>query len=163
MASDTVNANAAYAVGLIHRIFFVIWCVIAPCVASGATSPEFLKQLPERSYECPGCWLIDSVEARLDALPLRGAEGLWQMTGDGAIVAVVPVDRPMVPTGSCMIVMVEAPARHPRPGMLVGYIVPTAKKGVYEMSMYTRLRSDLTLDRPRSFVMTVSSDENRFA
>lgn len=140
-----------------------MWCLTTPIHATVTASPEFLKQLPERSHECPGCWLIDSVEARLDHLPLQGAEGLWQMTGDGAIVAILPADRPDAPSGSCIMVMVEAPARHPRPGTLIGYMVPTAKQGVYELRMYTRLRADLTLDRQRSFLLTTTQGGNRFS
>lgn len=123
---------------------------------------DFLKALPESSAMMAGYDDVDSVTARMAALPLLPAEGVWQMTDGGAIIALERYVDPTLPLQSqwatFRLVMVKSPIRRVRPGTVIGHAVATAKCGVLEARLYTDFARESRLSVPRTFYLHLSAD-----
>lgn len=134
-------------------------CLLASLTA-GAN--DFLKALPEASARVEGYGNVDSVEARMATMPLLPAEGLWQMTDGGAIIALERYVDPTLPhqaqAGTFRLVMVKSPVRRVRPGTVIGYAVATAKSGLLEARLYTDFARESRLSIPRTFYLQLSTD-----
>ncbi|MCM1336578.1 MAG: hypothetical protein NC187_06080 [Candidatus Amulumruptor caecigallinarius] len=126
--------------------------VLAVC-AIAVHAERYIDTMPPQSTVAAG-FSRPEVEARLAELPAVEVEGLWQMTADGAIVAIERWQPDHLPAGGTLclrMVVVSAPNRSLRPGTLMGYIAPTAAPGVYDASIYTSLDENGTLSGAKSF------------
>lgn len=141
-----------------RRLLFALSLIVTLTAAAN----DFLKSLPGASALVEGYADVDSVEARLAAMPLLPAEGLWQMTDGGAIIAVERYVEPTLPFQSQVstfrLVMVKSPVRRVRPGTVIGYAVTTAKNGVLEARLYSDFARESRLSVPRTFYLQLSTD-----
>lgn len=134
--------------------------IIILLASADAVAGRYIDSMPSRSVVYDG-FSRREVEERLSQLPAIDAEGLWQMTSDGAIVAIErwqPEDLPDDGTLSLRMVVVSAPNRSLRPGTLMGYIAPTAAPGVYDARIYTSLSDNGHLSAPRTFRLQSKDD-----
>lgn len=126
------------------------------CLAGG-----LLQRLPHQSPVNHGYESADTIVARLSSRPTDDAEGLWRIAGEGALIAIERTsvaDRPDSGTDLYSLTMVDAPQRHPRPGTLIGYMTPTARKGSFDAVIYSTLNDAIRLERPKKFVITLTVD-----
>lgn len=108
----------------------------------------------------PGYSTVDSVTSRMEQLPLCPAEGVWQMTADGAIFAVERVHASATETmpRELRITVIRSPQRRVRPGSVMGTARPTVKPGVYEARLNTRIADIGGLELPRRFLLTLNQE-----
>lgn len=134
--------------------------LIALISTVAVNAKDFLHTLPAQSTVIPGYESIDSVERRLSELPLCPVEGIWQMTdNDGALFAVERAENSteLAPTRLQM-VMIRSPWRSIRPGTIIGHLVPTPERGVYEARLYSDVARHTGLDIPRGFTLKLSDE-----
>lgn len=133
--------------------------VLFMLVAVAAHAGVFLKELPGVSTVLSGYDCTDSVARRLESLPLCPAEGIWQMTDDGALFAIERAEpvTTLAPARMRM-VMLRSPWRTVRPGTVIGHLQPTPKPGVYEARLYTDFARRTGLSIPRGFTLTLNSE-----
>lgn len=120
-----------------------------------------LRQLPRQSPVNHGYESAVTIVERLSTSPIDDAEGLWRIAGDGALIAIEHTsvtDRPDCGIDLYSLTMVDAPQRHPRPGTLIGYMTPTARRGTFDAVIYTSLNDAVKLERPKKFVITLTAD-----
>ena len=121
---------------------------------------RYIDTLPARSVVAEG-FTRELVEARLAELPALEVEGLWQMTADGAVVAIerwTPDHLPADGSTCLRMVVVTAPNRSLRPGTLMGYLAPTAAKGVFDARIYTSLDENGVLSGAKTFRLQAKDD-----
>lgn len=97
----------------------------------------------------------NEVEERLSMLDLHRIEGLWEMTGGGALLAIERDND--AGDGSYRIVVVEAADRRLLSGTAVGRIERAGKAGMYIGKMFTQLKGDKLL-LPKTFSMKFDED-----
>ena len=124
-----------------------------------AAAIDWSASLPRVSELLPGYDSVDSVKRRLNGLPLASAEGVWQLTPDGAMFAIERVggQGTTAPTRFQM-VMIESPLPHILPGTVLGRLSAGATPGSYEAWVYTSLSGEKGLELPAHFVARVSDD-----
>ncbi len=136
--------------------------LISLILASAVNAKDFLQSLPPQSTVLPGYESVDSIERRLSELPLCPIEGIWQMTdNDGATFAVERSESStaLAPTRLQM-VMIRSPWRSIRPGTVIGHLVPTPKRGVYEARLYSDVARRSGLNLPRGFTLKLSDESD---
>ena len=110
----------------------------------------------------------DSIVARMNGMPLHSIEGLWRFASEGTLMAIerfkVPDGKYSPETSVYRMVIVRAADMALRPGTVMGYLTPTAKRGVYDARIYTsRLDNGTTLHSPKTFTLTLSDEESRLS
>ena len=135
--------------------------LLLACVATAACASDYLKTLPPMSTIIEGYENVDSVAARLAALPLCPAEGIWQMTGGGALFAIERENMAteLAPTRLRM-VMVRSPWRTIRPGTLLGHLEPTVRPGVYEARIYSTIARRTGRSVARAFTLKLDDERS---
>lgn len=142
-------------------------CVL-PCAAR-TVEKSVLKNVPDRSQTITGYDNPDSIAARLGELPLHAVEGLWRFASEGSLMA---IERQTTRTAReyeaeatvYRMVIVRAADMALRPGTVMGYLTPTAKRGVYDTRIYTsRLDSGTALTSPKSFTLTLTDEDSRLS
>lgn len=139
---------------------FLLSLTIIAMVCAGAEAERYIDSMPGHSVVAEG-FTRELVEARLAELPALDVEGLWQMTADGAIVAIERWTPDHIPAdgSTCLrMVVVSAPNRSLRPGTLMGYLAPTAAKGVYDARIYTSLDENGSLSGAKTFRLQAKDD-----
>lgn len=128
-----------------------------------------LSEVPGRSELIAGYNEPDSVVGRLAAMPLHSVEGLWRFASEGTLMA-IERNGDKAPSGFdaettlYRMVVVRAADMALRPGTVMGYLTPTAKRGVYDARIYTsRLDNGTTLHSPKTFTVTLTDDDSRIA
>ena len=108
-----------------------------PAIPVPATTPR--DMLPDRATIETGYTNRDSVEIRLSGSALHPIEGIWQMTGDGAVIAIEqsqPYTSGQTLVSGYRIVLIQSPCRRIRPGTIMGYATQSAKSGRYDAAIY---------------------------
>ena len=134
----------------------VLFWLTDTCQANG-----LLHSLPKQSPVSNGYESADSIVRRLSANPIDDAEGLWRIAGDGALIAIERFNSTDLPDSHITLyslTMVDAPQRHPRPGTLIGYMTPTARRGSFDAVIYSELNDAVKLERPKKFVIALNGD-----
>lgn len=128
-----------------------------------------LENVPGRSQVVSGYSKPDSVADRLAQMPLHAVEGLWRFASEGSLMAIERnSDRAAgeyeAETTVYRMVIVRAADMALRPGTVMGYLTPTAKRGVYDARIYTsRLDNGTTLHAPKKFTVTLTDDDSRIS
>lgn len=117
-----------------------------------------LIELPVTSTVSPGYGLADSISARMSRQPLAPLEGIWELTADGAIVAIEREPSPMrKSTATYRITALSMPDRSVAPGTLMGRAASTADARKFDTTLYTKV-IDGKLQSPANFIITLSDD-----
>lgn len=154
---------------LIAVLSALILCLPALPAAAKGIEKSVLKSVPDRSQTITGYDNPDSIAARLGELPLHAVEGLWRFASEGSLMA---IERQTARTTGeyeaeatvYRMVIVRAADMALRPGTVMGYLTPTAKRGVYDARIYTsRLDSGTALTSPKSFTLTLTDEDSRLS
>ena len=101
---------------------------------------------------------VEQVRNRLEHKILDGIEGIWQFTGDGAIVAIEKDPASDRWTTTYRMVVIDAPQPTLLPGTVMGTVRPTVKPDVFEASILTQFsHSTMRLSRAKSFIITLKN------
>lgn len=122
---------------------------------------DHIDTLPQVSQTLSGYADIDSIKRRLTSLPLHIIEGIWQFPADGATVVIErfnPDNTRDDGAARYRIVILRSPQRSMIPGTVMGYLSPSAKRGVYTAKIYTAGDGGSTLIRPKRFTLTLNDD-----
>lgn len=125
-------------------------------IALYAGAASALDALPSVSPVLNG-YREDSVTVRMAQAPLRAIEGLWELAGDGALLAVERGGRQTPET--YVIAVVYSPDAAIRPGTVIGWLTPAAAAGAFNARLYTARTDDGTrLTRTGNFTARLSDD-----
>ena len=105
----------------------------------------------------------DSVRARMSEAPLHDVEGLWEVAGEGTLMAIERVTLPPVPDGATVyaMVVVRSSALALREGTVMGFLAPGGERRVFDTRIYgSAVPSGTRLTSPSKFTATLSADSN---
>lgn len=124
-----------------------------------------VDSMPGVSMVVSGYEREDSVITRLSQRPLHSVEGLWRLPAEGSLMAIEQVpdyETPDIRATLYRIVVVAAANPALRPGTLLGWLTPTAKRGVYDARIFTAARPDgVTLHKPKTYTVTLTESDSR--
>lgn len=130
---------------------------------------KVLDKVPSVSERLEGYENPDVVIDRLSAIPLHSIEGVWRFAAEGTLMAIERTeDRGLHPeeagTMTYRMIVVRAADLSLRPGTVMGYLAPTAKRGVYDARIYTgRTDAGTQLHSPKKFTLTLGDTDSRLA
>lgn len=87
---------------------------------------------------------VQAVKQRLAASPLHEIEGLWEMAGEGSLMA---IERDPSTDGAATLyrmIIVRGASLSLREGTVMGYLTPTSQRGRYDARIYSALSDDHT-------------------
>lgn len=128
-----------------------------------------LEHLPAMSPVVDGYENVSAVTERLSQLPLHVIEGLWRFPSEGTLMA---IERTVLKSGIddnagatvYRMVIVEAADMALRPGTVMGWLTPTAKRGVYDARIYSSLSPDgINLHSPKTYTLTLGDSDSRLS
>lgn len=140
------------------RLLLILLLVAS--LAQAAKPPRYVDTLPPKSVVIPG-YSREKAELRTLQSAVLPEEGLYLLTSDGSVVSLEswhPTDRPRDNMTYLRLVAVKAANRSIRPGTVLGYLAPTAKKGTYDARIYTTLHGNGTFSSPKSFRLERQTD-----
>ena len=149
-------------------VLFTTTGVFASTSSKGIEA-KVLDNVPGFSERLTGYDTAAEVAERLSTMPMHSVEGLWRFAAEGTLMAVERVaDREFsadeAGTETYRMVIVRAADLSLRPGTVMGYLSPTAKRGVYDARIYTGRTDDGTkLYSPRTFTLTLGDSDGRMA
>ena len=142
---------------------------VAACVAFMAVlhmplaARNVLDTLPDETC-LPGYESIGCVTARMSAAPLHDIEGLWEMAGEGTLMA---IERDPSTDGASALyrmIVVRSAVVSLREGTVMGYLTPTSQRGSYDARIYTSQSDDRRrLTHPSRNVITITDDGTRIS
>lgn len=131
--------------------------LLATLLAAGVTAGaggSLLDDIPARSEVLDG-YREDSIRARLATEPLHAVEGLWEVAGEGSLMAVTRTSTP----GLYVMAAVRAADPAVRPGTVMGYLTAGAKRGSYDTRIYSSADdSGRVLVKPGKYEATLADD-----
>lgn len=105
---------------------------------------------------------VGTVTKRLASNPLHEIEGLWEMAGEGTLMA---IERDPATDGASALyrmIVVRSASLSLREGTIMGYLTPTSQRGHYDARIYTSLSDDHTrLTNLSRNVVTLGDDGSR--
>lgn len=128
-----------------------------------------LDGVPRFSERLNGYDTASEVTERLSAMPMHAVEGLWRFAAEGTLMAVERTDDREISaddagTVTYRMVIVRAADLSLRPGTVMGYLSPTARRGVYDARIYTgRTDAGTMLHSPKTFTVTLGDSDGRLA
>lgn len=104
---------------------------------------------------------MDSPVAHSIALGMKGRvpapiEGIWRVPGEGSVLGIRPAGR-----DKYELVIVDCQSPSILPGTVMGHATSTAKAGVYDADLYTKV-ADGALKKSADFIIKVSPEGDRF-
>lgn len=130
---------------------------------------KVLDRIPAMSMTLAGYDNARAVTDRMETMPLHSVEGLWRFAAEGTLMAIERDDsREVSPdeagTFIYRMVIVSAADLSLRPGTVMGYLSPTAKRGVYDARIYTgRTDAATALHSPKTFTLTLGDNDSRLS
>ena len=144
---------------LILRLCVTAMAVVLLCIPASARG--VLDRLPS-GERLEGYGSPETVRQRMASSPLHDIEGLWQMTGEGSLMA---IERDPATDGASALyrmVVVRSASVSLREGTVIGYLTPTSQRGHYDARIFTDLSDDHThLIRPTNNVIILGDDGSR--
>lgn len=159
----------------VRQILLVSLLLCLCIVTAGAKEPpkgiesKILDKVPAMSETLGGYDSPDRVIDRLSEMPLHAVEGMWRFAAEGTLMAIERCDdRRIGPedagTMTYRMIVARAADLTLRPGTVMGYLAPTAKRGVYDARIYTgRTDAGTQLHSPKKFTLTLGDTDSRLA
>lgn len=139
------------------RVTIISIAVTASSLTASPATPTI--ELPSSSPIAAGYGLIDSVETRMSRLPLDPLEGIWEMTADGAVIAIERENAAArTITSTYRLTTISMPDRSVAPGTLMGRAIPTSDPRKFDAVIYTE-SADERLKSPANFIISLTDDE----
>ncbi|MCM1355558.1 MAG: hypothetical protein NC212_04025 [Staphylococcus sp.] len=146
---------------------------LLPLLAS-ATPPakgldkKMIDGIPQSSEILDGYDNTEDITRRMSALPLHPVEGIWRFAAEGTLMAIERTDNHELSADEAgttlyRMVVVRAVDHTLRPGTVMGYLSPTAKRGVYDARIYSGQNDAGTkLHSPtKTFTLTLGDSDSR--
>lgn len=133
--------------------------ILAALIAVTTHAARPLVRVPATSPVSQGYGLVDSVSAKMSLRSLDPIEGIWELTSDGAVVAIER--EPATTRGATTtyrITAISMPDRSVAPGTLMGRAASTANARKFDSLIYTNV-TDGKLRSPAGFIITISDDD----
>ncbi len=133
--------------------------ILAALIAVTTHAARPLVRVPATSPVSQGYGLVDSVSAKMSLRSLDPIEGIWELTSDGAVVAIER--EPTTTRGATTtyrITAISMPDRSVAPGTLMGRAASTANARKFDSLIYTNV-TDGKLRSPAGFIITISDDD----
>lgn len=97
------------------------------------------------------------------SLPPTSIEGVWELTDNGAVIAVEKTQEPMKSgSDAYRMVYVAGPDTSLPHGSVIGYVVQGSTTKSYDVRIYTRIEcddnGDIFVSNPQSFALTITDD-----
>lgn len=106
---------------------------------------------------------IDSVKSRMSGRPLLPMEGVWEMTADGAVIAIERINDPRRGgTSAYALTAISMPDRSIEPGTRMGTAIDTADPRKLDAKIYTKSH-DGELSAPADFVISLDGTGHRLS
>ena len=137
---------------LISAIILIASSIFAPA--------QIIDMMPAQSEVLKG-YEKDSVIARMKQAPLHHIEGVWQFVDDGATIAIEkfnPDNISGTQSNFYRIVIIKSPMRAIEPGTVMGYVISTAKRNIFDAHIYTSGGLSGLLSMPKTFTLNLSDD-----
>lgn len=132
---------------------------LASLIAVAVYAAQPSVRLPATSTVSPGYGLVDSISAKMSRQTLDPVEGLWELTADGAVVAIErEPSTTRRSTATYRITAVSMPDRSVAPGTLMGRAVSTADARKFDSLIYTKSVGG-KLQSPAGFIITLYDDD----
>lgn len=132
---------------------------LASLIGATAHAAQPLVELPATSPISQSYGLVDSISAKMSHRPLDPIEGVWELTADGAVIAIErePSTKRGV-TATYRITAISMPDRSVAPGTLMGRAASTANARKFDSLIYTDI-IDGKLRSPAGFIITMTDDD----
>lgn len=133
--------------------------IFSSVVASGQSFIDLLPSTPEviADYD------FNTAKHSMSERPLHHIEGIWRFTDTGITVAIRGYAPKKFPTSDKIagyrLIVLQSPNRTLKNGTVIGYIMSTAKPGVYEANIYTQ-QNGLKLTKSKKFTLTLNDTES---
>ena len=118
-----------------------------------------LDNLPDEP-RLSGYSSFEQVIQRMAEAPLHEIEGIWEMAGEGSLMA---IERDSSTSGASALyrmIVIRSASLSVREGTVMGYLTPTSVRGSYEARIFTALTDDHTrLTKATRNVITLDSDD----
>lgn len=142
---------------LSSSIMAIVWSLIGSMTVK---ADNHANDLPLSAIVLPG-YTLSSVRGAMSTRPLHPIEGIWQMTADGALIAIERADdgqrRRTDGFVQYRIVLIQSPNRAAMPGSVIGYVQPTARRNIYNARIYTAFRAGRIME-PHGFMMMLQNN-----
>lgn len=151
-----------------RRLILTFLLLLSLAIAQGAApvGRNGLEDVPMQSPQLSGYTSEDSVRTRLRSIGMHAAEGVWEFAGTGTRVAVERIDTRRNADASTLyrIVALRSSDLTLRPGTVIGFMVTTAQRGVYDARIYTRTTpAGSALMFPEKFIVRLADSGSRLA
>ena len=136
-----------------HRILYFITVLMISVFASA-------QSIPSQSIVIDG-YEKASVIARMKQAPLHNIEGVWQFVDDGAVIAIERFNPDYIAgtqTNHYRMVIIKSPVLSIERGTVMGYIISTAKRNIFDAYIYTSGGLEGLLSKPKTFTLNLSDD-----
>lgn len=159
----------------LSSLTLLLLTLLLPAItASASPDPKGIEEkpldkVPQLSERLPGYDTTAEVTERMAAMPLHSIEGLWRFAAEGTLMAIERIDDDTpsaddAGTVTYRMVVVSAADLSLRPGTVMGYLSPTAKRGVYDARLYTgRTDPGTALHSPKSYTVTLTDSDTRLS
>lgn len=132
--------------------------VILLCIVSVVSARGVFDTVSGRGTILPG-YNEDSVVERLSERPLHPIEGIWEVAGEGSLMAIEKVDER--PTLYAM-VLIQGYDLGLRRGTVMGWLTPGAAEGKYDARIFSsRIDDGTLLVHPDRYEASIDKDEVR--
>lgn len=106
---------------------------------------------------------IDSIKSSMSSRPLMPLEGIWELTADGAVVAIERIEDPRRGrTSTYCLTALSMPDRSITPGTIMGTAAESSDVHKFDAKIYTK-SSDGQLTSPADFILTLDNDNTRMS
>lgn len=107
---------------------------------------------------------IDSLKSRMSSRPLLPLEGIWELTADGAVIAIERIENHRRGhTSAYRLTALSMPDRSISPGAEMGTAYDTADAHKFDAKIYTKSSADGSLTSPADFVLSLDNDNTRMS
>ncbi len=131
-------------------------CLLFPFAMNGQNSSPL--SLPDNAPRLKGYAHSDSIHKRLDTKRLLPLEGVWEMTANGATIAIERVENFTRQRSSLYnIVIIDSPDRSIAPGTLMGKAIDSSDPAMFDALLYTD-SSDKGLSKAQNFSLHINKD-----
>ncbi len=136
-----------------------------PAAKGRVVEQSIVDAIPPVSTIAGGYNRVDSVTSRMACRPLHSVEGVWVFPSEGTMMAIErPFEGEEREAEATIYRMVVVRAADPtlRPGTVMGWLTPTAKRGVFDCRIYTSTKPDgVTLCHPKNYTLTLTDSDSR--
>ncbi len=102
---------------------------------------------------------VEAVSSRLSGRALSAMEGVWEMSADGAVIAIErEADASRQNSATYSLIVIYSPDRAIAPGTVMGHANDTSSTNRLEARVYTKVDGDGNLSGGTDFILELKAD-----